>query len=813
MKRSLRRILSFFLAAVFTAGISGCRNTPDDETAGSSSIEGRNSITQNSSGIEDTSDSHVFLNYGETISIEDIKMRYNRSEQNSNITMPLYNIAADEAIEIEFAITFGDVVDNFNDIRSTMVTFHTDPNCLPESRIMCFNREENNDMDSPHKITFTPTYGILTNQSEDDDYKRGIGTWGNAPMYYIALWLDPSDETPEKLEKPIVVPFTVKHEVQAPKNVKRVINDGLFGITWDPVEGADEYRIYQRSGEDMSANTAAAGAETAYGIGAVSMMNTVSENLFTGDYSNYESGEVFNQNIGVWGEYYITAMVDGKESGLSAPITTSDVKLPFHMTDEYHSLLWTKPLLVSELPLQADIENTDGSITKRNIIYTLMPEETWSDKDIPEYKYNVEGTLLTYTVRIAVDPNEPNPVYPERIGDYSPAGASDPESNIEKIPDNSVETIVEAEGADIDKDEPIINQQMDNTQKHVEDGDKKIVPVPATADVIIADSAAEEWFALNFISGSTEIPLNAFPELLNPFTLEDTIYKVYCQNPYIIGIYAFALDYENVSLMVEYVYSDDEIAQKQSELKLKAESIISEIITDNMSDEEKRNAIYNYLEENCSYDYDALEDAEVNGYEKTSDSTYEDSFNAYGIIVNNVGVCQSYAYAYSLLCAMSGVECKVITGYLNGNLPHAWNAVEIDGSWYYVDATNNGETTGIPYFLYNSDSQTAEKTGYSQDYLFDLDSRVDRYYSDDTDYEYYYSINMAAANIDEYGSILDKVLKENHGIICIRYTDDSFDEEAFIKATGEIYYKNGMEDRLDNLSYILFSGYIVLIEE
>lgn len=77
---------------------------------------------------------------------------------------------------------------------------------------------------------------------------------------------------------------------------------------------------------------------------------------------------------------------------------------------------------------------------------------------------------------------------------------------------------------------------------------------------------------------------------------------------------------------------------------------------------------------------------------KTGDDTYEYAFNTYGILVKKVGVCQSYAYAYKLLCNLAGVECNVVTGYLDGNLPHAWNAVKIDDAWYETEESTVEET-------------------------------------------------------------------------------------------------------------------------
>ena len=95
-----------------------------------------------------------------------------------------------------------------------------------------------------------------------------------------------------------------------------------------------------------------------------------------------------------------------------------------------------------------------------------------------------------------------------------------------------------------------------------------------------------------------------------------------------------------------------------------------------MNDEEKCRALYDYLNDNTVYDQAAVEEARKNNFKKSDGwKEAEDAFNAYGIIVKETGVCQSYALSYKLLCSLCDVENKVITGYLNGNLPHAWSSV------------------------------------------------------------------------------------------------------------------------------------------
>ena len=105
-----------------------------------------------------------------------------------------------------------------------------------------------------------------------------------------------------------------------------------------------------------------------------------------------------------------------------------------------------------------------------------------------------------------------------------------------------------------------------------------------------------------------------------------------------------------------------------TDVNRKAEWIIANYITSGMSQREKALVLHNWLIYNAHYDY-----------------TYS-NYNADGVLVEGTGVCDSYAKAYSLLLTMVGIENKRVTGEGNGG-GHAWNVVQIDGQWYFVDVT------------------------------------------------------------------------------------------------------------------------------
>lgn len=58
-------------------------------------------------------------------------------------------------------------------------------------------------------------------------------------------------------------------------------------------------------------------------------------------------------------------------------------------------------------------------------------------------------------------------------------------------------------------------------------------------------------------------------------------------------------------------------------------------------------------------------------------------------------VCEGYAKAFYYLCKKGGVECRCVTGTMDGGV-HMWNIVAVDGKTYMVDVTNmDGFTSQI----------------------------------------------------------------------------------------------------------------------
>lgn len=100
-----------------------------------------------------------------------------------------------------------------------------------------------------------------------------------------------------------------------------------------------------------------------------------------------------------------------------------------------------------------------------------------------------------------------------------------------------------------------------------------------------------------------------------------------------------------------------------------------------MSDYDKFLKIHDYVVENTAYVKDSVNEQ-----------------NAYGSLIDKKAVCNGYAKAYKYLCNAAGLQCEVVVSET-----HAWNAVFLEGAWYYVDTTwDDTQSSKYKYFLRGS---------------------------------------------------------------------------------------------------------------
>lgn len=143
---------------------------------------------------------------------------------------------------------------------------------------------------------------------------------------------------------------------------------------------------------------------------------------------------------------------------------------------------------------------------------------------------------------------------------------------------------------------------------------------------------------------------------------------------------AILFDYSNCNYMTKEQYN-----KEIEKIAISIEDIINNNIKDTYNYLEVVIVLYKYLAENTTYNLDAK------------------STNAYGVLVNNEGICGGFSQALQVLLNQLGLD----EGYQVEWNPeddiegHVWNALMLDNNWYYFDTTwENGENggKGLRYF-------------------------------------------------------------------------------------------------------------------
>ncbi|PLS18850.1 hypothetical protein CVD28_00165 [Bacillus sp. M6-12] len=803
-------------------------------------------------GVKESVENTVKDNFGASaMTVKDIKAKYGVEEKQG--IMPMYNVERDKTFTFTFPYKFGDI--SPYDVMSV----HTDIKALPESKILAFYEDDyriGEERGNETKLTIKPGSAVLPSNS---DMESGKPTWGNAPIYYIRINYDLNSKEPKKLDEPIIVPFTVKSELPVPNVRKEISPDGRLKLVWDKVEGAEKYNVYKVSNLTLleTKNESLNGAETGYKKLPL-LDSTTTETEYTDfvgsgkDSLNEYQGIVSGQNYGVNGDYFVTAVAEEKESNFSVPVSTASLssQLPLELED---NISLSSYETVKDLPKQVRVKFIDGSIQNRDVIYDTE-KVVYSEYDPAQINYTIKGTALKGYVMVKdmkktdttnlnpkedsnsgfIEPdnetdNVPNPTVPtiiEKSKDDSkskpsseskkdqesekPSKSDEPAKSEEPVTKEPVATEEPKEEAPAESTDDVVAEQQENTKEHVEEGNKEEVAVPEVAKEleINAKSALEEYLALKMIGAENEISLEAFPEAQNFTVIEDTFKKVIYQNPLILGVNRYAYDYSTLTLYVEYDETADVIKKKQEEIVNEAQKIVSSTIKKSMSDEEKRLALYDYLNDNTKYDDEALKAGEASGF-KDVDKSFADSFSTYGIMVEKNGVCQSYAMTYKMLLDLSGVQSIVVTGTMDG-VPHAWNKVKIDNEWLHTDNTNNETNVGIPYMVYESNDTTVEAMNYNVNKDYWVDGELGQFAGKTDKYDYYVAHKLEVKNANDLKVQLEKEIKAGKTTIIIRMAT-ALDQSTLNNVLGEVISKNA-PDKLSSTRFGMMGEKYLMIK-
>ena len=143
-------------------------------------------------------------------------------------------------------------------------------------------------------------------------------------------------------------------------------------------------------------------------------------------------------------------------------------------------------------------------------------------------------------------------------------------------------------------------------------------------------------------------------------------------NKYIADFYIF------------YMTKKDSIDAMRKTVDDKVDAFINSL-GDDLTDLEKVLLVHDFIVGNTTYGYTQY--TTQNGEIKpTTVKSQNNGHSMYGVLIDGVGVCQSYTEAMCYILDKLDVEC---VSCVCDDINHVWNCVKIDGKWYHVDATWN----------------------------------------------------------------------------------------------------------------------------
>lgn len=148
---------------------------------------------------------------------------------------------------------------------------------------------------------------------------------------------------------------------------------------------------------------------------------------------------------------------------------------------------------------------------------------------------------------------------------------------------------------------------------------------------------------------------------------------------------------ETPYIQIVYNYDLDSIPEMIESFNEAVDEVVALIDTDTMNKVDIALAVHDYLVLNAEYDTETYETGNINN---------RDAFNAYGVLINKIGVCQSYTLAYNHILDKLGIETYPVT---SSELNHIWSMVRIGDNYYHVDVTHDDpiiDRLGISKYTY-----------------------------------------------------------------------------------------------------------------
>lgn len=255
-------------------------------------------------------------------------------------------------------------------------------------------------------------------------------------------------------------------------------------------------------------------------------------------------------------------------------------------------------------------------------------------------------------------------------------------------------------------------------------------------------------FEVHFLSTGKYTTQNAVRNLIDDFytnATDDSISESCTDGDYLrwqmggLGVITANLDYSKngyyyytLSMMALYYTTADE----EKELNAVVNNFVASLEKKKLSDYEMMREVHDFICNKTIYD-------------PYYDQRYYDDYNfsAYGALVLGRCVCQGYALAFYRICKELGYNVRFVSSDPNEGC-HAWNIVELNGKYYFVDCTWDDteptEDNYVPpykFFLVNYNELRSMDSTLNQHTLYD-------YYYDDAYFNKNYKNYLDEDNYD-----------------------------------------------------------------
>lgn len=249
---------------------------------------------------------------------------------------------------------------------------------------------------------------------------------------------------------------------------------------------------------------------------------------------------------------------------------------------------------------------------------------------------------------------------------------------------------------------------------------------------------------------------------------------------------------EAMSFAPNYIMTSEERSRMQKRIDRQVKKYIKEV--SQKSDYEKVRDIYRKLIQKVNYNLEA-----------------EHNQNIISVFIGKETVCQGYASAMQYLMDQLDIPCVIVTGMAKGG-PHAWNLVQIEGEWYYLDVTwgnskfHDDEENDVKYIEYDYLNITTEEMlkDHTPQVKFELPECTaleNNYYVKEN--KYFTSMDEEAA--EKLGAIFKRAYEKGRSHVSVKFSSRELCAQAkeyfltqyhisdYCSGLETVYYKTDMQ--------------------